>query len=164
MAVAVEGVGQEVSGGREGPSLSGNLLLWEPALWVLFCSPRAQLSRQGCSGSSERRQEVWGRECRLSSKIQMQSLRVCHSRPPPMDVTLLCCHDLPCLLSSSCENCLQFVIRDCLPFRAFTCSSSCLGWISLLFAWLASPCIRQSSAYVTPSAKKLSPSHSSKGK
>lgn len=29
VAVAVEGVGQEVSGGREGPSLSGSLLLWQ---------------------------------------------------------------------------------------------------------------------------------------
>lgn len=62
VAVAVEGVRQEVSGRREGPSLGGYASPGGAGPGTLPCNPGAQLSSGQAQG---RRKEVWGRECRL---------------------------------------------------------------------------------------------------
>lgn len=71
VAVAVEGVGQEVSARKDGPCLSGSLLLWERPQAPVLQRPRGPALRAGLL----RGQRVWETGCRLPPKIRTQSLR-----------------------------------------------------------------------------------------
>lgn len=140
VAVAVEGVGQEVSARRDGPCLSGSLLLWERPQAPVLQRPRGPALRAGLlrgqrDGSGTRDADSLlksGRSLCERERVPFQAASNGHDRgvlPRPAASSLSAELQL-------CEPPLAHQ-RSSHTWSLHTCTSSCLGRATPLSAWLA---------------------------
>lgn len=100
VAVAVEGVGQEVSARRDGPCLSGSLLLWERPQAPVLQRPRGPALRAGLL-----RGQRDGSGKRDADSLLKSGRSLCErERVPFQTASSLVLPHPPCLLSSSCAS------------------------------------------------------------